>query len=306
MQATHEIRQKLVLVIGSLICRCIEEARKIPYILDQEQVVEILVRDPIFFSKLVREEHSDNTEFSTDRLTAKIDATIELGQFEALDAIDVSFSAGSDTDAAIDQIREQINRLTRTFVVYTGNMVTIFEKEFQLFMEKFRQSLQKAGMVPRASSFDRHDMQGLEQRAEQYLLAGQFLQAFSCDRLLNSQVITKELVNLPPGYLLSRSLVQKALKNPALFSDLVKFILRACYISQGSWQDLFATLVYIVAQEPERVGRSVLIDRIEQDGIFCCNLLCESFSNLKKRSVAERRAAIEARLQGWGDNPSNS
>ncbi len=42
MQASVEIRKKLALLIGNLLCRCIREARFIPHVLTQEEVIDIL------------------------------------------------------------------------------------------------------------------------------------------------------------------------------------------------------------------------------------------------------------------------
>jgi hypothetical protein len=300
MQVSLEIRQKFVLVLGNLICRCIEEARMIPYILGQEQVIEILVRNPAVYEKLVRDEQRDRTEFASDRLTARIDAVAELGQFEALDAFAVSFAGAGGSDVDLDPVLERVNHLTRTFAVYIGNMITIFEKEFQVFMEKFHQSLQQAGIVLRVLDLTPEDMVELERKAEAYLTAGLFLQAFSFDRMLNSQVITNELIRLPSaGYSFSRHLIRCGLKDAGLRSALVKFILRASYVSQGGWQDLFVSFATLVSQEPELCGRELLVERIEQDGVFCCNLLRESFSDLRKWTPGERRATIERRLEDW-------
>jgi hypothetical protein len=299
MQASPEVRQKLVAVIGNLICRCIEEACAIPYILGQEQVLEILVGNPDRFAELIRDEHHDKTEYAHDRLTAKIDAVTELGQFEALNAFDTSFAGGIESEADLEQVLGLINRLTRTFMVYTGNTMTIFEKEFQLFMEKLRQSLLQAGEALQAIELNPADTAGLEKKAEEYLCAGQFLQAFSCERLLNAEIITRELVRLPvSGEDLKRRLVKRGLSDVNLRSSLVRFILRACYISQGGWQDLFDTLVELADQEPEICDRSLLTDQIEQDGVFCCNLLGDSLANLKKWPAAEIRQAIENKLAG--------
>ncbi len=303
MQAAQEIRQKLILVIGNLLCRCIEDARKIPYVLDREQVLDILVRNPLFFARLVREEKRDSTEFSSDSLTAKLDAMAELGQFEALDAYDISLAASFDPDVDLNVILDQVNRLTRTFVVYLSNTTTIFEKEFQQFMEKFHQSLNQAGLAPRITELTVSDMAGLEDKAGGYLAAGMFLQAFLFDRLLNADVITKELVRLPSsGYSFSRSLLLRASKDAGTFAALVKFLLRACYVSQGTWEDLLSTLMDLVAQDSGPDRRSMLIDGIEQDGIFCCNLLREPLATLRSWPPGERRAAIEKGLASWRHN----
>jgi hypothetical protein len=306
MQASQRVRQKLALVIGNLIRRCIEEARRIPYVLDQEQIVDILVGDPAFFAKLVQDEHHDRTEFSSERLTAKLDALTELGQFEAIDTFDVSFSRPVESDADLDPVLDLVNRLTRTFVVYVGNMVTIFEKEFQLLMERFRQSLQQGEMRLDAVNFTPSDMAELEKEAELYIDAGQFLQALSFDRLLRSEVITKELITLPSAdYSFNRNLLKSVQKDADRFAALVKVVLRACYISQGAWQDNFVTLVDLLYAEENAGQRSQLIDAIEQDGVFCCNLLCESFANLKKWSPAQRRAAIEKKLESCRAGPGS-
>lgn len=300
MQTSPEIRNKLVLVIGDLICRCIEEARKVPFILDQEQVVDILVASPDYFAKLVGEEQRDRTEYARDRLTAKLDAVIELGQFEALDAFDVSLASHTGAEVDLEQVLRQVNQLTRTFAVYFGNIVTIFEKEFQLFAGRFRQHLQQSGMALRATELTSRDMAALAERAEAYLIGGHFLQAFSFDRVLSSQVITKEVAVLPsPEYSLSRNLIRNALQDANLCTAFVKFLLRTCYISQGSWQDLFVILVDLVHEEPALFSKPALIDRIEQDGVFCCNLLCDSFANLRAFPSGERRDAIDKRLNRW-------
>jgi len=304
MQASQKIRQKLALVIGNLIRRCIDEARQIPYVLDQAQIVDILVDDPAFFAKLVHEEHHDRTEYSSERLTAKLDALAELGQFEAIDAFDVSFSRPVASDADLEPVLDLVNRLTRTFVVYVGNMVTIFEKEFQLLMERFRQSLQQGEIRLDAVELTPSDMGELEREAGLYLDAGQFLQALSFDRLLRSEVITKELVTLPStDYSFNKNLLKGVQKDAGRFAALVKFILRTCYISQGAWQDNFVTLVDLLNAEENAGLRSQLIDMIEQDGVFCCNLLRESFANLKNWSPNQRKVAIKKTLESYSASP---
>ncbi|HYK91039.1 MAG TPA: hypothetical protein VE398_19865 [Acidobacteriota bacterium] len=297
MQASQELREKLVLVIGNLICRCIEEARKVPYILDQEEVVRILVENPRLFEKLVRDEQLESTEFSKEKLTARLDTLRELGQFEALDTWDMSFSGRIESNADLAPILKQVNQLSRTFAVYVSNTLAIFEREFELFMEKFHQSLQRAGVTARSMELTTKDLSGLARRAEPYLTSGQFLQAFSFDRLLNSQVITKDAIIVPsPGYSFKRDLMQGALKDVKPFSPLVKFILRVSYISQGTWNELFDVLVNLVDTQPGRFSRAELIDLIQQDIIFTCNLLCEPLANIKDWSPAKRSAAIEKKL----------
>jgi hypothetical protein len=300
MEVSPEVRQRFVLVLGNLICRSIEEARKIPFILGQEQVIEILVRYPAMYAELVHEEQRARTEFGSDSLTARLDALTELGQFESLEAFAVSFPDSGEPHVDLDPVLQKVNHLTRTFAVYIGNMITIFEKEFQVFMEKFRQSLHQARIALGAVDLTLEDMAELEKKADEYLTAGLFLQAFAFDRMLNSQVITNELIRLPSsGYSFSRHLIRRGLQNADLRSALVKFLLRTSYVSQGSWHDLVVTLVTLVDQEPGLYSREVLVEQIEQDGVFCCNLLCESFSDLCKWTSGERRATIDRRLENW-------
>jgi hypothetical protein len=297
MQTSPEVRHKLVIVIGNLICRCIEEARKIPYILGQEQVLDILVENPNIFAELVRDEHQDHREYATDRITAEIDAIAELGQFEALNAYDLSFEGRLESAADLEPVLNLINGLTRTFMVYTGNALTIFEKEFQLLIEKLRQSLSLTGTSLRAMELTPTDMAGLEKRAEEYLVAGQFLQAFSFVRLLHAKIITRELVRFPPsGRVLDQALVEIGLADANLRAPLITFILRGCYVSQGNWQDLFDTLVDVIEKEPDGRGRATIADHIEGDGIFCCNFIGESLSSLRRLSSEERKRAIESKL----------
>jgi len=62
MQTSAEIRKKLATLIGNLICRCISDARMIPYILNREEVITMLMDDPARFEKLVQDEHTDQSE----------------------------------------------------------------------------------------------------------------------------------------------------------------------------------------------------------------------------------------------------
>ncbi len=297
MQVSQDIREKLILVIGNLICRCIDEARKVPYILDQEEVVRILLENPQLFEKLVGDEQLESTAFSKEKLTARLDTLRELGQFEALDTWDMSFSGRIESDADLAPILKQVNQLSRTFAVYINNTITIFEKNFEQFMDKFRQSVQAAGMTVQAMELTSKDLAGLTRRAEPYMTAGQFLQAFSFDRLLNCHVITKDAIIVPsPGYSFNRDLMQTALKEAHLIPSLVKFILRISYISQGTWNELFDTLVSLVDSEPEKFSLAVLVDLIQQDVIFACNLLREPLANVRHWTPAERKVAIERKL----------
>ncbi len=292
MQASSEIRKKLAFLIGNLIRRCIHDARMIPYILSRDEVIKMLVDDPASFEKLVREEHADQTAYSKEDLTVKLDAASELGKLDSLEAFEKDFWGGPEVDLA--PILDLTNQLTRTFAVYLGNASTLFDKSFEEFMRKFRQSLFRAGMTLRRVDFTLQDVAALEENAREYLSAGEFLQAFTFDRLLSSQIMIEEVVNLPKeGFSLRESLMRQALNTPGLCRALPKFVIRISYISQGVWEDLFPVLVRLVRSEPGLCTASHLIDLIEQDIVFACNLLCTSYADLRQWKSARRKEAIE-------------
>ncbi len=297
MDASQEVREKLVLVLGNLLCRCIEEARKVPYILDPDDAVQILIENPQHFERLVLDEQLDRTEFSSENLTARLDTFEELEQFKSLDAWDMSFSGRLEAAADLSPIVDRVNQLSRTFSVYVSNMITIFEREFALFVEKFRRSLRLTGMPIRAIELTSDDMAGLATRAKSYLFAGQFVQAFSFDRLLNCHVIDKDALIVPyPGYSVSQELMRSTLKVAGLFRPLVKFILRLTYISQNTWHELFEMLLRLVDAQCDLQTRNALVELIQEDIIFACNLLHEPFADVQHWTPDQRRAAIEAKL----------
>ncbi len=296
MQASVEIRKKLAALIGHLICRCIRDARMIPTVLHREEVISILVEDPALFEKLVRDEQDDNAEFSREDLTVKRDAVAELGKLDSLETFAKSFWDGPEVD--LSPIMTLTNQLTRTFAVYLGNAATLFDKSFEEFMTKFRQSLQRAGMTLKTVDFTLDDMAILESNAVAFLETGEFLQAFFFDRLLSSQIMMKQVVNLPAtGFSLRQSLIRRALNEPKLSAGLVRFVLRVSYISQGVWEDLFPILARIVHQESVQFTPTQLIDLIEQDVFFSCNLLCRSYGEIRQWPPVQRRMAIEGSLK---------
>jgi hypothetical protein len=133
--------------------------------------------------------------------------------------------------------------------------------------------------------------------AAAYLCTGEFLQAFTFDRLLSSQIMIEQVVNLPPrGFALREDLIRQALGQPDRASALVKFVLRISYISQGAWEDLFPLLARIVHQETGLYAPRQLVDLIEEDAVFLCNLLCSSYAELREQPPVERRRAIESSL----------
>jgi hypothetical protein len=297
MPASLEIRKKLATLIGSIISRCISEARLIPYILTQEEAVNILVDDPSKFEKLLREELDAGV--SGRDLTLKLDALIELRKIDSLDQFEDS--PWLKSDAEIAPIMDLTNQLSRTFAVYLGNASTIFDKSFEDFMSRFRDSMQRAGMVIRTVDFTLDDVSVLEENAESYLRAGEFLQAFTFDRLLTSQILIKQVVNLPAhGFTLRENLIKSGLNNSDLCLKLSRFVLRMSYISQGAWEDLLSILVRLAREKQGLCSSSQLLDLIERDIVFSCNLLCKSYTELKEWSPLQRRSAIESSLEKIG------
>jgi hypothetical protein len=299
MQARMEVRKKLATLIGHLIARCMHDARMIPTVLHREEIINILVDDPALFQKLVGDEHAGNSELSREDLTVQIDAVAELGKLDKLEAFDKNFWGEVEID--LSPILDLTNQLTRTFAVYMGNASTLFDKTFEEFMDKFRQSLQRAGMTLKTFDFTLEDMAIFEERAGAFLSSGEFLQAFTFDRLLSSQIMMKQLVNLPAtGFSLREKLMRRGLDNPEILRALVRFVLRVSYVSQNAWDDLFPILVKCAGEGAGRISLEQLVDFIEQDVVFSCNLLCRSYADLKLLPSAQRKRAIKDRLPSHG------
>ncbi len=295
MQVSAEIRKKLATLIGNLICRCIGDARMIPYVLNRDEVIKMLVDDPARFERLVQDEQEDQTEYSKSHLTVKLDAAAELGKLDAVTAFEQSFWNGPEVN--LEPILELVNQLTRTFAVYAGNASTLFDKAFEDFMGKFRQSLERAGMTIQAIDFTQDDGAFLADRAMEYVSRGEFLQAFTYERLLTSQTMIRQVVNLPPeGFSLRDDLIRRGLNDPGMCVPLAKFVIRVSYISHGAWEDLFTDLARRVKEEPGQCSMPGLIDLIEQDVVFACNLCCRSYAELREWTPGQRRLAIEEGL----------
>ncbi len=305
MQAADEIRKKLAALIGQIITRCIRDARMIPTVLNRDEVINILMDDPALFQKLVQDEHAGKSALSKEDLTINLDAVAELEKLDKLQAFEESFWEGPDVD--LNPIMDLTNQLTRTFAVFVGNAATLFDKAFEEFMDRFRQSLQKAGMSLETFDFTLDDAAILEESSKSHLVTGDFLQAFTFERLLRSQIMMRQLVNLPAtGFSLRENLIRSALDDPQLFPELARFVIRVSYISQGSWDDLFANLAKLVSREADESGLEQLIHLIEQDIFFSCNLLRRSYAEIKRLTAAQRKLEIERGLQKYKDQAQDS
>jgi hypothetical protein len=299
MNASAEIRKKLATLIGHLISRCIREARMIPAVLHREEVINMLVDDPGLFAKLVHEEHDDNTELSKQDLTVRLDAVAELAKLDSLEVFDKSFWDGPEVE--LPPILDRTNQLTRTFAVYLGNAATLFDREFEAFMNKFRQSLQQAGMSIRTVDFTLEDMSSFEDISAAYFDAGEALQAFTFEKLLSSQIMMKQVVSLPRDYSLRENLIRRALKNPKLLPSIFRFVIRISYISQGSWEDMFPVLLRIIREESVEGSSAKLVAAVEQDIVFSCNLLCKSYEEIRQLTSDQRKQAIASSLENYSN-----
>lgn len=303
MDASAEIRKKLAILIGHLVTRCIREARMIPTVLHREEVISILVDDPERFARLVREEHTDQTELSREDLTVKLDAVSELAKLDRLEIFERPFWDGPEVD--LTPILELIHQLTRTFAVYLGNAATLFDREFEAFMGKFRRSLAEAGMTLRAVDFSPEDMAVFEETAIGHIAAGEGLQAFTYEKLLSSQIMMRQVVNMPAGYSLRERLLRRALADAALTPALIRFVIRISYISQGAWEDMVPALLAIARESGGDGLMRLIVDAAEKDVVFSCNLLCRSYEEIRTLDATERRHEITGALEryahtGWG------
>jgi hypothetical protein len=288
-------RKKLALVIGRLICRSIEAARNIPYVLERDEVIDILVRDPDRFTSLINQEQAGKTQFSTETLTDQLDAAGGLGQLEVLDRYDMSFGTANSTEEDLKPAVDEIHQLTRLFAVYLGNTITLFEKEFDTFVGKLNSSLHGVDQPLEHVSLNARDMIEIQQFAENYLNSGKYLQAFLVDRLLSTHVVSRKLISIPEGYSIATKLIGQIWEKGNAAQPFLKFLLRATYVSQGGWEDYFSAVVQFAALRIP--WRSDLIGAIERDAIFCCNFLCDSFGNLKRLSSTELHSTIESALR---------
>jgi hypothetical protein len=274
----------------------------IPTVLHREEVINILVDDPELFARLVRDEHSNNSELSREALTVKLDAVAELGKLDRIEAFEQSFWDGREVDLA--PILDLTNQLTRTFAVYLGNAATLFDKEFEEFMNKFRESLQRAGMTLRTVNFALEHMAIFEEAASAYFDSGEFLQAFTFERLLSSQIMMRQVINLPVGFSLRENLIRRALRDPNLCPAVMRFVLRVSYVSQGSWEDMVPVLLKLARQASGESGLAQMIDAVERDVVFCCNLLCKSYEEMRQLTPDQRRQRIESSLGNYANKAS--
>jgi hypothetical protein len=182
-------------------------------------------------------------------------------------------------------------------MAYISNIITTFEKSYEQFLDRYRQSMQGMSQKVDVVQITWDDLGGVRQAAESMLAGGEFIQSFSLGRLLDPEVIASDLIHFPSADdSLARLLLVNAPQDVDKFRRLAKFILRASYISHNHWQDIFQVLAELAEQDPQRYHREDLISLIEQDSVFCCNLLHMTYESLFSWTPEDRRLAIEQAL----------
>jgi hypothetical protein len=184
------------------------------------------------------------------------------------------------------------------FMAYISNMITTFEKSYEDFLERYRRTLRDAGQKVELVEISWEDLGNVRKSAEGMLANGHYIEAFSFGRLFDPEVVASDLIHFPATEdTLARRLLLKSPSDIDQYRRLVKFILRVCYISHNHWQDIFCALADLAKQEPERYHRSLLIELIGEDSVFCCNLLHQTTESLLGWTAAQRQEAIEKALE---------
>jgi len=296
-EESNRIKRTMVSVITSLTRKSIEEAGVVPYVVEQDKLVDLLINNPDRYQDIVLGGKVDETVTGQGIMIVKEDILQELGEFKGLDAFDLSFDRMMDQESVRLPVFAQINSQCRMFAAYVSNMITIFEEEYANFLRRYRQALHAAGQELRLVKLDLEDLSDLEKAAKARMVDGKFLTAIAYDRLFNPEVMREQILQFPRSdYSLARRMIENAPKDVAFSTELIKFLVRACYISQNQWFDLLAILIELAEADPKRYRRSQLVHWIEQDSVFCCNLLQETYDSLRWWKAGQRKDAIENSL----------
>ncbi len=299
MKSSGTVKDKLVQVILNLARRSIDEARKVPYWVEQDNVVDILINHPDLYKTLVSEGQLEGDGVPQGKMLVKLDILAEIEEFRSLDKQLVGAWGSGQSKIDLESVSSQVNSLTKLFLAYHGNMVAIFEKEYDHFLGRFRKTLDETEEELHPFLLDQSDFEEARQMAEAYLAEQRFIEAFSLGKLFHPDIIRNLLFQFPdPEYSLVEELIRESPKIEPAYSNLVRFILRACYLSHSLWCDLFVVLLKLVEQDPGLYHRQKILELVEQDIVFCCNLLHTTYDQLHSMSAEQRRAAIEASLHG--------
>ncbi|MEW5976614.1 MAG: hypothetical protein AB1898_12500 [Acidobacteriota bacterium] len=294
MGSFSQVKQKLVRVLGHLATRSIQEARKVPYVVEQDSIVEILIRNPALYKQMVLDGEIEPSGANQQSAVAKVDILADLQEFRALDQYDMSVSALLENSSSHERIFAQVNLLTKLFIAYSSNLLTVFEREYEQFRLRFLAACQTNEAAYGTVTLDAPDMIWLEDEAKRNLAEGRFVEAFSLGRLIRPDVLKDDLIRFSdPDYSLTREILSATAQNRDLLARTLRFSIRVSYISQHSWQDLLVSLRDLVLQTPSLCDWKSLVDAAEADFVFCCNLLHERWETLAQWSDRHRRALLE-------------
>jgi hypothetical protein len=296
----QKIKKNVIQVLLDVISRSIAEARKVPYQMDQDTLVDILINNPQIYKQMVLDGLIEGEGMPKGKVIVKVDILDQIGEFEGLDQYDMTFAGMVGEGPQHSPVFGQINLLSKLFMSYFSNLLTTFEKSYKESMNDFLQSTLPETAhpwIPIEISWD--DLAEIRSHVKELMLGGKFIQAFSFGPLLESEIISNNVVRFPhSNNSLVRILLHEIPWNPDNCLRLSKFVLRASYISQSHWHDLFVALMQFAGQDPERSHRDLIIRQIELDSIFCCNLLHESFESIIAWRQGELRKAIEKSIAG--------
>jgi len=288
-----------VAVIISLTRKSIEEAAIVPYVVEQDKLVDMFLQNPGSYQNIVMQGRFEGGGSSDGKTIVKEDILSELDEFKSLDQFDLSFDRMMDQEQVRIPVFSQVTALVRMFSAYVSNVMTVFEEEYNSFLRRYRHALHAAGQELHPIELGNEDLTDLERAAKARLVKGEFIGAFAYDRIFNPEVMKEQVIRFPQkNYSLGKRMIETAPKDSAFFTELIKFLLRCCYISHNLWFDLLAHMIYLAENEPQKYRRTLLVHWIEQDSVFCCNLLQETYDSLRWWTSNQRKDAIEKTLTG--------
>ena len=297
MRSSGTVKDKLVRVVLNLARRSIDEARKVPYVVEQDNVVDLFINHPDLYQRLVAEGQLEGDGVPLGKMLVKLDILAEIEEFRSLDRYLVGINGSNHLESDLESLSSQVNSLTKLFLAFHGNMVAIFEREYDHFLERVQKSLDENDGKLQPLMLDQSDFEEVRRTAETYLVEQRFIEAFSLGKLFHPEIIKNLLFRFPqPEHSLIEDLIRESTRDEPTYYSLVKFILRASYLSHNLWSDLFSALLKLVDQDPGMYRRPMVLDILEQDLVFCCNLLHSSYDQLRTLSPEQRRTAVEASL----------
>lgn len=294
---TIRIKRNLVAVITSLVRKSIEEAAIVPYVMEQDKLVDLFLQNSNSFQDFLGKGVLDGQSSFAEKKIVQADILAELDEFKSMDQFDLSFDRMADQEQARNPVFSRLTLLARMFSAYVSNVVAVFEEEYHNFLQRYRQAFQVAGQELHPVELGNDDLADMERAAKTRFVQGEFIGAFAFDRIFNPEVLKEEVLLFPhASYSLGRRMIENAPKDSVFFAELIKFLLRASYISHNLWFDLLAHLIQLAETDPHKFRRCLLVHWIEQDSVFCCNLLRETFESLRWWTSTQRKDAIERAL----------